>query len=349
MVSERRIIFPPGADTHQIRIAAATDEADVQAAVRQFFSEIAASLLLLAGILMLASWVQISVGLRPLAALRHSVAAIRSGQQRHIDMEGPAEVMPLVHEVNSLLDDRETAVAAAKARAADLAHGLKTPLTVLVGDAERLRHRGEAAIADEIDELAADMRRHVQHELSRTMILATARPQAPLPLRPAIERIVRTLVRSPKGAALSWRIDVDDDVRVAVRESDLFELLGAVLENAMKWAAHEVTISAEGSAWLHMTVEDDGPGVAAEHLSRLGQRGVRLDEAVEGTGLGLSLALEITRKYGGRLQFSRSGLGGLRVIAELPGEAKSVAVPGQARRIYSAPRGPSRLAAGRAA
>jgi len=319
MVSERRITFPHGAASHQIRIAAAVDEAELHGAVSQFVSDVAASLLLLAGILMLASWLQISVGLRPLAALRRSVAAIRSGQQSHIDIEGPTEVMPLVQEVNSLLDDRETAVAAAKARAADLAHGLKTPLTVLAGDAERLRQKGETAIADEIDELAADMRRHVQHELSRAMILATTRPQAPLLLRPALERVVRTLSRSPKGATLSWRIDADDSTLVAVRDDDLFELLGAVLENAMKWAASEVAISAKGNSPLRITVDDNGPGVAAEHLSLLGNRGVRMDQTVEGTGLGLALAREVSRKYSGRLLFERAELGGLRVIAELPG------------------------------
>ena len=331
MVSERRIIYPHGADAHQLRIAAAIDEANVLAAVRQFVSDIAAALLLLAGILMLASWLQISVGLRPLGELRQSVAAIRSGQQRRVDIEGPAEVMPLVHEVNSLLDDRATAIAAARARAADLAHGLKTPLTVLAGDAERLRHRGETAIADEIDELAAGMHRHVQHELSRAMIQATRRPATPTPVLPAIESVVRTLSRSPKGATLAWRVDADDNALVTVRDDDLFELLGAVLENAMKWAAREVAISTGGGSWLRLTVEDDGPGVADEHLPQLGQRGVRLDEAVEGTGLGLSLALEIARKYGGRLQFERAGLGGLKVIAELPGEAKAATASGKAR------------------
>ena len=226
--------------------------------------------------------------------------------------------MPLVHEVNSLLEDRESALTVAKARAADLAHGLKTSLTVLAGDAERLRRKGEIAIADEIDELATDMRRHVQHELSRTMIQASGRPTTPYPVLPAIERVVRTLARSPKGAPLSWHIDADEEAVVPVRDDDLFELLGAVIENAMKWAACEVAISAEGSSLLRITVEDDGPGVANEHLPLLGQRGMRLDEAVEGTGLGLSLAGEIAGKYGGRLLFERAALGGLRVIAELP-------------------------------
>ena len=333
MVSERRIIYPLGADTHQLRIAAAADETDVKAPVKHFITDVAASLGLLAGILMFASWLQITVGLRPLAALQQHVAAIRSGRQRRIDIEGPAEVMPLVQEVNSLLDDRETAVTAAKARAADLAHGLKTPLTVLAGDAERLRHKGETAIADEIDELASDMRRHVQHELSRATIQATGRPTAPQPVLPALERIVRTLSRSPRGARLAWRAEGDAAALAAVREDDLFELLGAVLENAMKWAANEVVVSVSGSSWLRITVEDDGPGVAAEHLPRLGRRGVRIDEAVEGTGLGLSLALEIARKYGGQLLFERATLGGLKVTAELPGEAKSHALPGKVRGI----------------
>jgi signal transduction histidine kinase len=318
MVTERLLIYPHGTDTHQLRIAAAADEKDVRAAVWQFASDVAAALAFLAGILMLVSWLQISVGLRPLVTLREKVAAIRSGQEKRIGIDGPMEVMPLVQEFNSLLEDRENAVTSAKARAADLAHGLKTSLTVLAGDTERLRHKGEIAIADEIDELAADMRRHVQHELSRAMIQATGRPAAPHPVLPAIERVVRTLSRSPKGAPLSWRIDADENTVIPVRDDDLFELLGAVLENAMKWAACEVAISAEGSSLLRITVEDDGPGVANEHLPLLGQRGVRLDEAVEGTGLGLSLAGEIAGKYGGRLRFERAALGGLRVTAELP-------------------------------
>ena len=239
-------------------------------------------------------------------------------EEKRIGIDGPAEVMPLVQEVNSLLEDRENAVTVARARAADLAHGLKTSLTVLAGDAERLRQKGETAIADEIDELATDMQRHVQHELSRAMIQATGRPTTPRPVLPAIERVVRTLARSPKGAPLSWRIDADETAVIPVRDDDLFELLGAVIENAMKWAACEVAISAEGSPLLRITVEDDGPGVANEHLPLLGQRGMRLDEAVEGTGLGLSLAGEIAGKYGGRLMFERAALGGLRVIAELP-------------------------------
>jgi signal transduction histidine kinase len=318
MVSERLLIYPHGTDTHQLRIAAAADEKDVRAAVRQFASDVAASLTVLAGILMLVSWLQISVGLRPLATLREQVAAVRSGNEKRIGIDGPTEVMPLVQEVNSLLEDRENAVTSAKTRAADLAHGLKTSLTVLAGDVDRLRHKGEIAIADEIDELAADMRRHVQHELSRATIQATGRPTTPHPVLPAIERVVRTLSRSPKGAPLSWRIDADEKTVIPVRDDDLFELLGAVLENAMKWAAYEVAISAEGSSLLRITVEDDGPGVASEHLPLLGRRGVRLDEAVEGTGLGLSLAGEIAGKYGGRLRFERAALGGLRVTAELP-------------------------------
>ncbi len=318
MVSERLLIYPRGADTHRLRIAAAADEKDVRAAVWQFASDVAASLAVLAGILMLVSWLQISVGLHPLVTLREKVAAIRSGKEKRIGIDEPTEVMPLVQEFNSLLDDRENAVTSAKARAADLAHGLKTSLTVLAGDAERLRRKGEIAIADEIDELAADMRRHVQHELSRAMIQATGRPATPHPVLPAIERVVRTLSRSPKGAPLSWRIDADEKTVIPVRDDDLFELLGAVIENAMKWAACEVAISAEGSSLLRITVEDDGPGVANEHLPLLGQRGVRLDEAVEGTGLGLSLAGEIAGKYGGRLRFERAALGGLRVTAELP-------------------------------
>lgn len=316
LVSERLITFSGG---RRLRIAAALDQKEIHEAVRDFAADVSVSLLVLAVILLGASWLQISVGLKPLETLRRNVAGVRSGAARRIGLDEPAEVMPLVHEVNTLLEDREKTVASAKARAADLAHGLKTPLTVLASDAERLRKKGEREIADELDELAAGMRRHIQHELSRARLQAAGNAPVPsMALRPLIEQLVRTLSRSPKGEAIAWEIDVPDRFEIAARKDDLFEMLGAIVENAVQWSSRTIRILAQDRGTTKILIEDDGPGVKPENLEKLGTRGLRLDESSSGTGLGIAIARDIAAAYDARLRFESIEPHGLRAVIEFP-------------------------------
>lgn len=316
IVSERSLSV--ASQGNPIRIAAGVDEREVTGAVHAFMGDAAIALLGLAGVLGAVSWLQVAIGLRPLAALRSAVASVRTGTHRQLDLASPSEIMPLVNEVNSLLTDRATAIETAQKRAADLAHGLKTPLTVLATDAERLRAKGETAIADELEDLAADMSRHIQYELSRARIRASTSKGNRSMVRTAVERLVRTLGRTPNGMRLAWQVDVPETLTVFVRDDDLLELLGTILENATKWAKATVKISASSGTVTTVMIEDDGQGVPEAELSRLGGRGVRLDETSEGSGLGLSIAGEIAQKYAANLQFQRSELGGLKVIITFP-------------------------------
>lgn len=327
LVAERRVILASPGQPHNLRIAAGLDAKDVAEARAEFAQDMVKSLVLLAGILLTAAWVQIVVGLKPLESLRNSVAGVRSGATSRLDVAEPEEVLPLVVELNALLDEKAKTIEKAKTRAADLAHGLKTPLTVLVSDADRLRQKGERDIAAEIEDIAAGMQRHVERELARARMQARAhRPDSPstTSVAEAVDRLVRVLSRSPEGSKLDWHVEVDDEVRVAVVPEDLSELLGAILENASKWARSIVVITADNADPVQISIIDDGPGVPDAKLAEIGARGVRLDQKVEGTGLGLAIATDIAEAYGGRINIEKHAPHGLRVDVTLPRSLRQV-------------------------
>lgn len=188
-------------------------------------------------------------------------------------------------EVDHLLDAQEKAIAQARARAADLAHGLKTPLTPLSADAAELRARGDARLADEIETIMAGMRRHVERELVRARTGLRARSAPVQPIGPVVEQVVGVLRRTPQGQKLSWETDAADDLRVRIDAQDLAEILGNLAENAATWAAGTVRIEGRhvGNAVM-LRVEDDGPGVPEEQIGTVLARGGRLDEPGRGVG-----------------------------------------------------------------
>jgi signal transduction histidine kinase len=319
LVRERQVQYAAPSGERRLRLAIAIDRGELDRAVTDFAGALAPSLAILGAVLIAAAWLQVSVGLRPLETVRRELNELRSSRKRRLESDYPDEVMPLVSEVNELLDAQEQAVARARAHAADLAHGLKTPLTVLGADAQRLRERGEGEIAAELDDLAGIMRGHVDRELARVRIGGKkGAGQAATDVRAVAEPIVRTLQRTPRGEALRWTLDVAGAPEVAMDAEDMAELLGNLLENACKWARTAIWLHAGADAFVRITVEDDGPGVPAGKLADLGRRGLRLDARVQGTGQGLAIVSEIVAAYGGELVIDRSGHGGLRVEARLP-------------------------------
>ena len=198
LVSERDVTYTTPAGSRQLRIAVALDEAEIHAAREAFAWDVLNALAFLATALLAAAWMQIVVGLMPLAEVKRSVLAVRSGAKRRVDVTEPQEVMPLVTAVNSLLESQTRAMENAKSRAADLAHGLKTPLTVLLADAARLRANGEPDIADEIEELANTMKGHVDRELSRVRLQGLdILPPAKTGVEAIVARLLRALGRTP--------------------------------------------------------------------------------------------------------------------------------------------------------
>ena len=318
LVHEQQVIFHPGREERRLRVVAAVDVQNLVESRNAFAADMLPYLIVIAVVLIIAAWIQVRIGLAPLARVRHGVMEIRSGRARRLEHEYPDEVMPLVDEINGLLQAQEQAIERARTWTADLAHGLKTPLMVLTADAQRLREQGDRSIADNLDQLAETMSKRVDRELVRARVRSGLQSRGTYSdVGEVIHRVVRTLQRSPKGARLEWSVQVPDGIVAAIPAEDLTELLGNIAENAVKWARKAVSVSAEGDGGVCIRIEDDGPGVEQEQLKQLGQRGVRLDEQTQGSGLGLAIARDVTEAYDGELSFDSATTGGLVVTVRL--------------------------------
>jgi signal transduction histidine kinase len=246
------------------------------------------------------------------------VENIRVGNARRLSEDVPSEVRPLVTETNRLLEAQEKAIEVARARAGDLAHGLKTPLTTLALVAEKLRRQNEPDLAGELEQQLKGLNAHVERQLTRTRTAANATVTQKTIVHPLASRLLRTMEKLPRGDGINWKLRCAPDFAAPIEEVDLAEVLGNLLDNARKWARSEVTVTARSAAGgVELSIEDDGPGVSEADHARVTRRGTRLDESVPGTGLGLNIAQAIMEAYGGKLTLERSATGGLRVRLSL--------------------------------
>lgn len=314
---ERSVALPPGLGGGRVRAVVALDAGDLAAAKRAFVTDMAPYLGLLVVVLIAAQWAQVTVGLSPLHTIGQRIARLRMDRAARMGSDWPSEVQPLAAELDELLGAREAEVDKARARAGDLAHGLKTPLQALLGEAGRLRQKGESTAADSIEEVATAMRAHVDRELARTrsaMRAATSRADAAL----VVQRVVAVLQKTPDGRRLRWDLDLPVGPMLAIDEADLAEALGALAENAARHGVLAVAISvafADHQAVICIT--DDGPGLPPDRIAAMTQRGVRADQSGPGTGLGLSIAAEIADGAGGRLALQNTDTG-LSACLHLP-------------------------------
>jgi signal transduction histidine kinase len=312
---ERLIRLPAGAGERSVRITAAADRERIETARSDFSIDLVPALALLALTLGAASWTQIKLGLRPLDAIRLAVADVRAGAKDQLPENFPSEVRPLVDEFNALLDAQRRDMVRARGRAADLAHGLKTPLAALATEVRRLRETGDLELASSLREVAETMCHHVDRELVRARVRQLIWPTsaAKAELRTIVEGVVNTLVRRPEGSYLDFQIEVGEQAIVPCDPIDLTEVLGNLLENAARYARQVVRISAAGSEGsIRIEVEDDGPGVPAEFRDVIVQRGRRLDESGN-AGLGLAIVQDVLEAYDWTIELGTSSLGGLKV------------------------------------
>jgi signal transduction histidine kinase len=255
-------------------------------------------------------------GLAPLRRVSKAIAAIRSGEARRVEAQFPVEVEPLVAEINELLAHGEAQSEAARRHAGNLAHALKTPMSVLIGEA---RGRDDP-LARTIEAQVQVMRRHVDHQLARARAAGRrAASTARTPVWPSLEAIARTVGRIHQGKVL---IDLAGDREAAFRgeQQDLEEMLGNLIDNAALHGGGRVFITLEADAdQVRVLVEDDGKGIAPDQRSRLFERGERLDTDKPGTGLGLAIIKDVAELYGGNVAIDSSeDLGGLLVTLNLP-------------------------------
>jgi signal transduction histidine kinase len=260
-------------------------------------------------------------GITAVQRLRGRLAAVHAGAASAVSGAYPSEVQPLVDDLNVLIAEREERVQRALARAGDLAHGLKTPLAVLAREVERLAAGGDdtadagASALAEIDR----MRRQIDYHLAHARAAASAGSGAAAPIAASVEGVVRALRRLHADRGLTFTLDVPAALEAACAPADLDEMLGNLLDNACTWARGQVEVRAalaDGRVTIH--VDDDGPGLDAATAARVMQRGVRADESVPGSGLGLSIVQDIAAVHGGNVALTRAPLGGLRATLRLP-------------------------------
>jgi signal transduction histidine kinase len=270
---------------------------------------------LLAGVVA-AVLIQVRFGLEPLRRIRRALAAIRVGEAKRLEGGYPEEIRPLADELNALLDHNEAVVERARTHVGNLAHGLKTPLAVLTNEASR----SQGGLASLTLRQTALMREQVDHHLSRARAMATASViGARCDVAPVLTDLRRTLARIYATRQLAIEIACPAEAAFRGARQDLEEMLGNLLDNACKWARDQVTATTTTiGERLVVVVEDDGPGLPPERRSEVMERGRRLDERMPGSGLGLSIVVDIAELYGGKLCLDEAAAGGLRARLELP-------------------------------
>jgi signal transduction histidine kinase len=256
----------------------------------------------------------ITLGLAPLKAVAMGVARLRNGASTFETAKLPSEVTPLADEVNALVAARETQLESARKRASNLAHGLKTPLSVMQAIANELKQKGQSDASENIAMNASQMRDLVDRELTRSR-MSDGKNNHRAAFNDVLTRVVATMQKAPRGDAIVWKQNTPSSLRVAMDTVDLMELLGNLLDNARKYANELVFISHDGKT---LTIEDDGSGVSEEKVQMIIKRGVRLDEKLPGSGIGLAIVSDLVEVYGLTLAVRRSDLGGLAVDIKLP-------------------------------
>lgn len=332
MLALLRTVTPPeGSASYRFIVAA--DRRSIDEPMGEFRALLAIFLGLLAFGLTAAAVMQVVVGLRPLARLRERLVAVRTGHSARIEGRFPTEIQPMVDEFNAVLHSNNEIVERARTQAGNLAHALKTPLSVLANGAAQEDTPFGRLVAEQI-ELAS---RQVEHHLARARAAAAVRtPGRRTEVAPVIHGLARVLARlySERGVQLHTET-IPEGLFFQGEQQDLQEMLGNLMENACKWADKNVhvTVAAAApgaparstapgiSAMIVLRVDDDGPGLPQDRRDAIFQRGVRMDERKPGSGLGLAIVRDLANAYGGSVQARASPLGGLGIDLKLPGDA----------------------------
>jgi signal transduction histidine kinase len=321
-VVQQRIEFPDTTtpvpdDTRAFRVTVAGDMAAVDQQVARFNGTLIWSFLLLGLGLVVVVFLQVRIGLLPLRRVAAALSRIRDGSAQSLEGDFPVEIAPLATELNSLIAHSAEVVARARTHVSNLAHFLKTPLSVLASEAEA---SSDSALAEQVKRQVFTMRRQVDHYLSRARaagnVSALGNRTA---VAPVLADLARVLGRIHETRGIEIESDCPPNLFFRGERQDLEEMAGNLIDNACKWARRQVTVTARrDGARLLLDIEDDGPGLTEAERGRVGTRGERLDEKVPGSGLGLAIVGDISKLYGGFFVLEAAATGGLRARLELP-------------------------------
>jgi signal transduction histidine kinase len=313
-VAERDVQLPGSKTWWRFQVAYSRSPIDEQ--IRQLDSTVILSLSALGVGLLLLAALQTFYGLWPLRRVREEVAAIRSGEKGRISNEFPTEIRPLTEEINQLLAHSEAQAEEARRHAGNLAHALKTPLTVITNAATADSPDLDATVIRE----SAAMRRQIDHHLARARAIGRrATVHARAIVWESLEAVERAVDRLYENVTVD--IAGDHQAQVRVERQDLDEMLGNLVENAAKYGGGRVFVTVEPKGdKVDVIVEDDGPGIPEERIGELFKRGARLDTTGKpGTGLGLAIVRDVAEIYGGSIHLEESeDLSGLLARLTLP-------------------------------
>lgn len=315
-IVSRNVTLPGSDKTYKYVVSG--DRSEIEREIQSFNVTLGVALGALALGLIIAVLIQVRYGLLPMRRVQTALADVSSGRRDRLAGEYPSEVTPLVEEINNLLANNAAVVERARTHVGNLAHSLKTPLSVLANAVADPKEEGP--LADAVRRQVNTMRRQVDHYLVRARTAAAgAVLGARTEVLPVIEDLSRTLMRIHSARGVSVEVESSASLFFRGERQDLEEMLGNLIDNACKWARSKVAVSLTAAAGrIFLTVDDDGAGLSPDGREAAFRRGKRLDEAVPGTGLGLSIVKDIAELYGGKVSLATSPLGGLRAVLEIP-------------------------------
>jgi signal transduction histidine kinase len=312
-------------DEGRYLVAVAGDALEIDDETQGFDRAIALTFGALAIVLLITTMFQVRFGLAPLKRISAGLAAIRSGSAERLEGSFPVEIAPLARETNALIEANREIVERARTHVGNLAHALKTPLSVIVNEAVA---RGDDPLAAKVREQVEVMRDQVQHHLERARIAARATVVGTVTdVAPVVTSLARSMEKIHRDRGIAIDVEASRDTRFRGERQDLEEMVGNLVDNACKWAQSRVAVevlaerdAAKAGSTLRVVVDDDGPGLTPAQRERIGaaRRGQRLDETKPGSGLGLSIVVDLAALYGGALTLGTAPIGGLRAELVLP-------------------------------
>jgi signal transduction histidine kinase len=316
-----RVIDAGDDGLYLVQVAATTSDLDAE--IGRFQFGLAFTFALLALALAGSSVLQVLYGLKPLRQLREAVAAIRRGDAERIGGAFPQEIAPLAEELDLLVTANRNVVERARTQVGNLAHALKTPLSVIINEAAQ----DHGPLAEKVEEQAAVMRDQVARYLDRARAAVSAQGIGlATEVEPVIAGLLRTFEKIYADRVVTFSASVRGNPRFQGERQDLEEMIGNLVDNAGKWAQSRVMVTVapdparglDTRAYFRVTIDDDGPGLEAELRDKALERGKRLDETKPGSGLGLSIVADLATLYRGALMLEKSPAGGLRAMLVLP-------------------------------
>ncbi|MEP7030260.1 MAG: HAMP domain-containing sensor histidine kinase [Pseudolabrys sp.] len=305
-------------------VAVAGDAAEITDETRSFDQALMITFSILAAVLLLTTMFQVRFGLAPLKRISESLAAIRSGSAERLAGKFPEEIAPLARETNALIDANKEIVERARTHVGNLAHALKTPLSVMVTEANA---RSGDPFAQKVMEQADIMRDQVARHLERARLAARLTVVGSLTdVAPVVNALARTMEKIHREKNITFEVHANEQARFRGEKPDLEEMIGNLVDNASKWASSRVMVEvvterpdpASAAQVVRIVVDDDGRGLSPSEREQVAKRGRRLDETKPGSGLGLSIVLELATLYGGALTLGSAPVGGLRAELVLP-------------------------------